>query len=81
VKVEAEVIKTVSWGLFLLRLDPGGRISLEQTRVNDEVWLPRHVTVAGSARIGLIKKVRMHEEITYSKFRKFQADSRLVSTQ
>ncbi len=78
VKVEAEVIKTVSWGLFLLRLDPGGRVSLEQTRVNDEVWLPRRVIVAGSARIGLIKKVRMQEEITYSKFRRFQADSRLV---
>lgn len=78
VKLEAEVIRPVSFGLFLVRLEPAARISFDQTRVNDEVWLPRHIAVAASARIGLIKKLRMEEEITYKNFRKFQADARMV---
>ena len=78
VKLEAEVIHPVSWGLFLVRLDPGARIRFDETRVNDEVWLPQHVSVAASARLGVFKKLRVQEDTTYRNFRKFQTDSRLV---
>ena len=81
VKVEAEVIQPVSWGLFLVRLDSGAKVSMEQTRVNDEVWLTKRVLATGSARIGLFKKMRAHEEIALRQFRKFQTDARLVATQ
>jgi hypothetical protein len=79
VKLEAEVIHPVTWGLFLVRLEPGARIRFDETRVNDEVWLPRHIWVAASARIGVFKKLRVQEDTTYKNFRKFQTDSRMVS--
>ena len=79
VKLEAEVIDPVSWGLFLVRLDSGARIRFEETRVNDEVWLPRHIWIAASARIGVFKKLRVEEDTTYKNYRKFQTDSRIVA--
>ena len=79
VKLEAEVIHPVSWGLFLVRLDPGARIRFDETRVNDEVWLPQHIAIAASARLGVFKKLRVQEDTTYKNFRKFQTDSRLVA--
>ena len=41
VKLEAQTTATVSFGLFLARLNPGARLVMEQTRVNDEIWLPK----------------------------------------
>src|SRR5438094_2278417 len=81
VKLEAEVIHPVSWGLFLVRLDPGARIRFDETRVNDEVWLPQHIWVAASARLGVFKKLRVQEDTTYKNFRKFQTDSHLVAVE
>ncbi|HKW97738.1 MAG TPA: hypothetical protein VJN43_08375 [Bryobacteraceae bacterium] len=79
-KVDAEVISPVSWGLFLLRLDPGAHIGMDQTRVNDEVWLPKRVAIHASARIGFIKSLRIEQDVAYRNFRKFQTDSRIVAT-
>lgn len=80
-KVDAEVISPVSWGLFLLRLEPGAHIGMDQTRVNNEVWLPKRVVINASARIGFIKSLRIEQEVAYRNFRKFQTDSRIVATQ
>jgi hypothetical protein len=81
VKLEAEVIDPVSWGLFLVRLDRGARIWFDETRVNDEVWLPRRVYITASARLGIFKKLRVQQDTTFKNFRKFQSDSRLVAVQ
>jgi hypothetical protein len=81
VKLEAEVIDPVSWGLFLVRLDRGARIWFDQTLVNDEVWLPKRVSITASARLGVFKKIRVEQETTFRNFRKFQTDSRLVTIQ
>jgi hypothetical protein len=81
VKIEAEVIDTVSWGLFLVRLDRGARIWFDQTLVNDEVWLPKHVSITASARLGVFKKIRVQQDTTFRNFRKFQTDSRLIAVQ
>lgn len=80
VRTEAETIDTVSFGLGLVRLAKGARLTFEQTRVNDEVWLPSRVLVNFQARLGLVKKLREEMEMTYSNYRKFQADSRIVQT-
>jgi hypothetical protein len=80
-KLEAEVITPVSWGLFLVRLDSGARIYFDETLVNDEVWLPQHIWVAASARLGLFKKLRVEEDTTYTKYRRFQTDSRIIASQ
>ena len=45
VKAEVEVVDTISVGLFLIRLAKGSRAAFEQTRVNDEVWLPQRVQI------------------------------------
>lgn len=78
VRLEAETTDTISYGIFLARLNPGARLEFEQTRVNGEVWLPRRELVHGSGRIGLLKKIAMEEEVTWSDYRKFQAESKIV---
>jgi len=80
VKGEAETIGPITFGWFLARLWPGSRIDFSATRVNDEVWLPAHFQVKATARVGL-KKFNTEIEVAYSDYRKFQADSRVVSTE
>jgi len=79
VRLHAEVIDSLSVGLFLLRLAKGAQLEVEQTRVNEEVWLPKRVSLSASARIGLVKKLNVQQELTFKNFRKFQSDSSVVS--
>jgi hypothetical protein len=78
-KAEVEVVDTISVGLFLVRVAKGSRAAFEQTFVNDEVWLPRHVWAFASARLGLLTVLRIEQEISYSKCREFQIDSPIIS--
>ena len=80
VKLDAEALDTVSFGLFLVRLNKGARFTLEHTRVNEEVWLPKRVQAAVDARLALVKKFRGQVDVTFSNYRKFQSDSRIVDT-
>ena len=79
VKAEVEVVDTISVGLFLVRLAKGSRAAFEQTRVNDEVWLPRQVRAFISARLGLLKVLHIEQEINYSKCRGIQTDASIIS--
>jgi hypothetical protein len=81
VRLEAETTATISFGLFLARLSPGAKLEFEQTRVNDEVWLPKRELVRGAARLGLVKKLAGEEEVTWNNYRKFQVDSKVVAAQ
>lgn len=81
VKAEMQAVDTLSFGLGLFRVAPGGSISFEQTRVNDEVWLPTRALIRADARLAYVKKVRAEIEITYRDYKKFQADSRMVAQQ
>jgi hypothetical protein len=78
VRIDAEVIDDITWGLCLFRLSQGARLQMKQTRVNDEVWLPRYLHVSGSARMGWVKK-NVEHELTFKNFRKFQSDSQILS--
>jgi hypothetical protein len=73
-KTEAELTDNFWWGLFLARLNKGGRFHAEMTRVNGEAWLPGQFGVAVSARLAVFKKVRVETETTFSDYRKLQAD-------
>jgi hypothetical protein len=77
-KVEMETLDTISVGGFLLRLAKGGRIVVEQTRVNDELWMPKHVAVIASAHVVLVKGYHLDLDYTFSDYKKFQAESRIV---
>ncbi len=81
VRLEAETTATISFGLFIARLAPGAKLEFEQTRVNDECWLPKREVVRGAARLGLVKKLVGEEETTWNNYRKFQVDSKVVATQ
>lgn len=79
VKTEAEVTGDISWGLFIARLSKGARLDIQMTRVNDEVWLPKHIEAKASARLALVKKYRIESDTTFSNYRKFQVESRVVA--
>jgi len=81
VRLEAQTTETISFGWFLARLNPGAKLVLEQTRINDEVWLPKRQYVSGSGRVGLLKRVAEDQEITWNDYKKFRVDSKLVPKQ
>ena len=78
VKVDAQAIEPLWFGFGLLRVAPGGTLHFEQTRVNDEIWLPSSIVVRGEARLALIKKLRAELDFRYSAYQKFQTDSHIV---
>jgi hypothetical protein len=79
VKIDADVIETMSFGFRLVQIDPGGRVEFEQTRINDEIWLPAAAHIRASARVAFIKRIRTEADIVFSGYKKFQADSNLVA--
>jgi hypothetical protein len=68
VKAEAEVIDTISIGLFLVRVAKGSSAILELTRIDDGVWLPDRLQVFASARLGLLKALRIEQRTDYSRY-------------
>jgi hypothetical protein len=78
VRAEAEVIEAISFGGFLAKLDRGARMTFLQKRVNDEVWLPSMATARLDARL-LVKHLSVAGETTWSNYRKFRVDSRMLA--
>jgi hypothetical protein len=78
VKLDAECIDTVSLGLFLARIHKGSRLLIDQTRVNDEVWLPRHVAIKVDVRVALLKNFNLEADVTYRDYKKFRTGTRIV---
>jgi hypothetical protein len=77
-RMDVECLDTFSWGLFLARFHKGSRFMLEQTRVNDEVWLPLQVTAKIDVRLALLKNFDVDLEQTYRDYKKFRATARIV---
>jgi hypothetical protein len=71
VKVEAEAVDTISFGLFLFRIHPGSRFVLETTHVNNELWALKRLYINGSARIALLKNEIAEQEEVFSNYKKF----------
>ena len=78
IKLEAETLDTISWGLFLVRIHKGTQMEFEQTRVNDEIWLPRRVSLNASARIALVANGTFDYELTFSQYKKFTSDVKIL---
>jgi hypothetical protein len=79
-KVDMETLDTITFGGILIRLARGSHVVMEQARVNEEVWLPRRISIQLSARVLLVKGYRADLLFTFSDYKKFQTDSRIVST-
>jgi hypothetical protein len=77
-KMDIEAIDTVSIGWVLARIHKGTRVMLEQTRVNEEVWLPKHVAFKLDARVALFKGYKLDGDQTFRDYKKFRTSSRIV---
>jgi hypothetical protein len=72
VRLEAEAIDTVSFGLGLLaRVHKGSRAAFQRQKVNGEAWLPARAEYTASARIMLLRRLRVGGMSTFSDYRKF----------
>jgi hypothetical protein len=80
-RVEIEAVDTISFAGFLVRLEKGSRITVDQIRVNNEIWLPRSVSVTAAARFLMLKSLNREMEFTFSDYKKFQADSQVTAYQ
>ena len=78
-KMDVECLDTISYGLFLARFHKGSRFMLEQTRVNDEVWLPAHVAAKVDVRLGLVKNFDVNLEQTFRDYKKFRSSSKVIA--
>ena len=79
VRAEADTLDTISFGWFVARIGKGTRMTFESTKVNDEIWAPSKASLRANARIALVKALRVDQELSFTRYRKFQADSRIVS--
>jgi len=77
-RMDVECLDTISFGLFLARFHKGSRLILEQTRVNDEVWLPAHLTARIDVRVALVKGFNVGLEQTFRDYKKFRVSSKVV---
>jgi hypothetical protein len=77
-KIDIQFIDTASFGLILARIHKGTRVVIEQTRVNDEAWLPQHIEVKLDARLALLKGLNVDFDNTYRDYKKFRSDSKLI---
>jgi hypothetical protein len=81
VRLDVEAIDTVPFGLGLLaRVHKGSRLSFTRRKVNNEVWLPASANYTASARIGLIKMMRVGGTSEFSNYRKFTVDTTTTYT-
>ena len=80
-KMDVECLDTISWGLFLARFHKGSRFMLEQTRVNDEVWLPLQLKVKVDARLALLKNFNVDIEQSFRDYKKFRATTKILAVE
>jgi hypothetical protein len=76
VRLDVEAIDTVPFGLGLFaRVHKGSRASFTRRKVNNEVWLPASASYTASARLGLVKMMRVGGTSEFSNYRKFIVDT------
>jgi hypothetical protein len=78
VKLDITAIDTISVGFVLARIHKGTHLIIELTRVNDEVWLPKHVQLHFDARIALFKGYDDDVDQTYRDYKKFRTDTKMT---
>jgi len=78
-RFEGDNIAPVTFAAVLVRLPTEGlHLVLEQTRHQDGVWLASRIEGKVNAKVLLLVGYRGDFATTYSNYRKFQADSRIV---
>jgi len=81
VRVEIEAIDDLAFGLGLLaRVHKGTIATYQRLKVNNEIWLPEQVTWTASARVLLLKRLRLRGVAEFSGYRKFAVDTSTTYT-
>lgn len=78
VAADVQIMEPISFGWFIAKLNPGARLQYEQTRVNNEVWLPKRLDMRADVRF-LGRQNRLHSTTAVTGHRKFSADARVLS--
>lgn len=78
VKLDITAIDNISFGWFLARVHGGAHVVAEQTKVNDEVWLPKHVTAQVDVRLALVKNYNEDIDETFREYKKFRTDTKIT---
>jgi hypothetical protein len=75
-RVEIEAVDTLSFGLGLLaRVHKGTVATYQRRRVNGETWLPAEVTWTASARVLLLRRLRLRGVSEFSNYRRYSVDT------
>lgn len=75
VKVDGKVTQSFSMGLFLARMLGGSQITMEQTRLDAGIWMPKRIEVRASAKIFFVVSYSINRVLTYSDYQLPQPDS------
>lgn len=75
VRAEAELSEAVWFGFIFVRIAEGAKVKLDQMRLDNRVWAPKHLWYTASARVGLIMTYHVEEEFDYRDYRKVDLDS------
>jgi hypothetical protein len=74
VRVQAQVISPVEFGIFLARVKPGTSFELDQAPVGD-AWLPKHFVQSVNTTVLGVYEMRNKEEELYSDYRPLHASA------
>lgn len=75
VKADGKVTQPFSMGLFLARVLAGSHITMEETRLDDGIWMPSRVEVRACAKILFVKSYDINRILTYSDYQLFRRTS------
>jgi len=77
-KLDLQCIDTVTFGLFLFRMHKGAHATMEQIRVNDEVWLQRRIVANVDFRLALMKNYDLSVDISDGDYKKFRSSTKFT---
>ena len=75
-RVEARLVEAYKiGGGVLASLKVGANFTLEQERVNQEIWLPTRAEINLGVRVLLVKGININHTITYGDYKRFSVES------
>jgi hypothetical protein len=74
-RIEAVLAESIKiGGGVLAKLNKGASFTMEQDRINDEIWLPSQTDINASARILLFKGMNINQQVRSYGYRKFATE-------
>jgi outer membrane lipoprotein-sorting protein len=75
-RVEARLVEAYKiGGGMLASLKEGANFTLEQERVNQEIWLPTRAEINLGVRVLLLKGLNINQTITYGDYKRFSVEA------